>query len=814
MKFSEQWLREWVDPPVDTSTLGDQLTFMGLEVDEIVSAAPDFVDVVVARIIDIAQHPDADRLRVCTVEFGQDEPVQVVCGAPNARAGLTTALAKVGGRLPDGTKLKKAKLRGVVSMGMLCSAAELQLSDEASGIMELPDHAPPGKPLDAWLEMNDSIIDIELTPDRGDCLSIRGVARDLCARNDLPMKLHEITSMPVHIEEQWPVEVAENCACVRFTGRVIRDIDISIKAPEWMVERLRRSGIRSINSAVDITNYVMMELGQPMHAFDLDKLQGGVQVRLARSGERLTLLDGRDVVLDEDTTVIADDSGPISIAGIMGGEDTGVTETTTHLFFECALFLPESIAGKPRRYASHSESAHRFERGVDPAGQADALEYATGLLLNIAGGNAGPAMDWQAPGRMPQRSEVSVRNSRLQRVLGISPSSETVQTIFTRLGIVSTVTDDGWHVVAPSYRYDLDIEEDYIEEVARILGFDSLPRTSPPNTPVFTALSESEIAPIDVKKRLVALGYQEVITYSFVEAGQQQTLRPDLDALALANPLSSEMGVMRTTLVGGLISSLKRNVSRQVGTMRLFETGLRFLANDEQSPIDQLDDYIVPAHGAGKQIDKSVHQQDMIAGLVAGRIEPENWNSDHKEADFYILKADIENLFAQANGSSVKFVNSDLPMLHPGQQAGVEVGGQLVGYLGALNPKVLRQLDIDIATVVFEISMAALCFAKVPKASRLSRYPQVRRDLALLVDESVSYQQMLDVVREAVPDTLVDVKVFDVYHGDNIENGKKSIALGLILQDFSRTLEEGDIDRVVAIVKDALDVSLGAVLRV
>ena len=814
MKFSEHWLRDWVDPPVDTETLGNQLTFMGLEVDEIVSAAPDFAGVVVARIVDTVQHPDADRLRVCTVDCGQAETLQVVCGAPNARAGLTTALAQVGGQLPDGTKLKKAKLRGVVSMGMLCSASELQLSEEADGIMELPEEAPPGTSLLEWLELDDSIIEIELTPDRGDCLSIRGVARDLCARNNLPMKLHEITPMALHIDEQWPVTVAEDCACVRFTGRVIRDIDISAATPAWMVERLRRSDIRSINSAVDITNYVMLELGQPMHAFDLDKLQGAIQVRLAKAGEKLVLLDGREVVLDEDTTVIADDRGAISIAGIIGGEGTGVSETTRNIFFESALFLPELIAGKPRRYSSHTESAHRFERGVDPAGQVEALEYATGLLLNTAGGKTGPAMDWQSTERMPQRREVRVRDARLQRVLGISPASETVQTIFTRLGIDSTVTDDGWQVMAPSYRYDLDIEEDYIEEVARILGFDTLPRTSPSNTPIFKALSESTLTPIDVKKRLVALGYQEIITYSFVEAGQQRVLRPDLHALPLANPLSSEMGVMRTTLVSGLISSLKRNTSRQVGTMRLFETGLRSLANTEQVPVDQLDDYILPSFGAGEQIDESVHQQEMMAGLIAGRIDPENWNADNREVDFYTLKADIENLFAQANGQPVRFVDSDLSMLHPGQQAGIEIDGQRVGYLGALNPGILRQLDIDLATLVFELPMAAVCFSRVPKASPLSRFPQVRRDLALLVDESISYQQLLDVVRKAVPKTLIDVKVFDVYHGGNLEKGKKSIALGLILQDFSRTLEDRDIDKVVVQVTKALDNSLGAVLRI
>jgi len=814
MKISEQWLREWVNPPVDTETLGDQLTFIGLEVDEIVSAAPDFQKVVVARIDSIEQHPDADRLRVCDVDFGGEERAQVVCGAPNARAGLTTAFAQVGGQLPDGTKLKKAKLRGVVSMGMLCSAAELDLSDDANGIMELADNATLGLPLQEWLELNDSVIDIELTPDRGDCLSIRGVARDLCAKNDLPMLLHEITAVPVQSTMSWPVSVDQDCACVRFTGRVIEGIDSSAPTPGWMVERLRRSGIRSINLAVDITNYVMMELGQPMHAFDLDKLQGEIKVRFAKTGERLTLLDGRDVALDENTTVIADDRGPIAIAGIMGGQGTGVSETTKNLFFESALFLPHMIAGKPRRYASHTESAHRFERGVDPAGQLDALEYASGLMRTAAGGQAGPVLDWQNASRMPARTAVLVRNARLQRILGISPDSDTVQTIFTRLGIQSKVTEDGWQVNAPSYRYDLSIEEDYIEEVARIVGFDTLPRTYPSNTPVFTPLSENTVSPVDVKKRLVALGYQEVVTYSFVEAGQQQKLRPDLLALPLANPLSSELGVMRTTLTGGLINVLKRNASRQIHSMRLFETGLRFLANEEQVPISQLDDYTLASYGGGRQIDSSVQQQDMIAGLISGRVQGENWNADERRVDFFSLKGDVENLFAQANAGSLKFIRSDLPMLHPGQQAIVEVDGQIVGYLGALNPALIRDLDLDIEAVVFEFALQAVCQSRVPKASPLSRFPQVRRDLALLVDESVSFQQMIDVVRKAVPKTLVDVKIFDVYQGDNIESGKKSIALGLILQDFSRTLQDKDADKVVTRVTKQLEESLGAVLRV
>ncbi len=814
MKFSEKWLREWVNPAVDTEALGEQLTFLGLEVDEIVSAAPDFKGVVVARIDSIEQHPDADRLRVCQVDFGDSELVQVVCGAPNARQGLVTALAQVGGQLPSGMKLKKAKLRGAVSMGMLCSSSELELSDQGEGIMELPENAPVGTDLAVYLELDDSIIDIDLTPDRGDCLSIRGIARDLCAKNDLPLQLREINEVTVQVDAEYAVVVEPDNACVRYAGRMVSGVSVGGSSPNWMVERLRRAGVRSINPAVDVTNYVMLELGQPMHAFDADKLQGPIQVRLARAGERVLLLDGRDVALDDETTIIADDSGPIGIAGIMGGESTAVDENTTNIFFESALFLPEIIAGKPRRYSAHSESAHRFERGVDPAGQREALEYATGLLKNIAGGKAGPVADWQNSERMPIRPTVEVRNSRLQRVLGISPSSSVVETIYQRLGINCTATDAGWTVDAPSYRYDLAIEEDYLEEIARVLGYDSLPRTFPAHRPIFRAVPETRVSPLAVKLRLVAQGYQEVVTYSFVEAQQQQSLRPDLQALPLANPISSELGVMRTTLIGGLVSTLQKNLARQTSALAVFETGLRFLANPDNAPLSELDEFIAAAHGDDLQSDTGVHQQNMLAGLVAGRRHAENWNSDTTPADFYSVKADIESLFHQANGLPVTFEPTELDLLHPGQRAGISVGGHVVGFVGALNPTLQRSLDLDITAIVFELSLEALSSSRVPKATGMSKFPQVRRDIALLVDDSVPYQAIVDIVRENAPTILRDVKVFDVYQGDKLPEGKKSMALGLILQEFSRTLEDKEVEKIVTKIVAALEAAHGAVLRV
>lgn len=815
MKISEKWLREWINPSVDTEALSDQLTSMGLEVDEVVDASPGFQKVIVARIASIAQHPDADRLRVCEVDIGAEETVQVVCGAPNARQGLVTVLAQVGGRLPDGTKLKKAKLRGVVSMGMLCSARELGLSDDAEGIMELPETAPAGTDLVSYLELDDSIITVELTPDRGDCLSIRGIARDLSAKNNLPLQLREISEIATQQDRAVEVIVADDGnACVRFTGRTVVGVDMTQSSPSWMVERLRRSGVRSINPAVDITNYVMLELGQPMHAFDADKLQGAIQVRRAKTGESLVLLDGRKVTLDEDTTVIADDRGAIGIAGIMGGESTAVDENTQAIFFESALFLPELIAGKPRRYASHTESAHRFERGVDPAAQREALEYATGLIRNIAGGQAGAALDWQHAERMPQRNWISVRASRLKRILGISPEPDAVDTIFTRLGIQNQRDGDDWQVAAPSYRYDLSIEEDYIEEVARVLGFDKLPRTNPGHRPVFRAVPETRVSPLAIKQRLVSRGYQEIVAYSFVESGQQQHLRPDLPELPLANPISSELGVMRNTLVGGLIATMQRNLSRQNASMAIFETGLRFLPNPELAPLSELDDHIDAGYGEDLQSEGSVQQQSMLAGLVVGRREVENWNSAGTEADFYSVKADVESLVRQASGSQLTFAESDLEMLHPGQRASLCIDGVRVGYIGALNPSLQSVLDLSALPFVFEICLQALRLSRVPKAAALSRFPQVRRDISLLLDEGTSWQAVLDCVRSEAPEMLRDVTVFDIYQGEKLPKGKKSIALGLILQEFSRTLEDKEVEQVVAGIVAALEAAHGAVLRV
>ncbi len=813
MIFSEKWLREWVNPPVDSAELAEQLTFLGLEVDEVTSSMPAMTDVVVARVVDVVPHPDADRLRVCEVDNGTSDLLQVVCGAPNVRPGLITAFANVGCPMPDGKKLKKAKLRGVESFGMLCSGSEVGISESTDGLLELDDKAPVGETLASYLELDDNIIDVDLTPDRGDCLSIRGIARDLCARNDLPLQLHEITPINAQIDDTWPVRFSSSTACARFVGRVIRDVNMHQETPIWLSERLRRSGVRSINLAVDITAYVMLELGQPMHAYDLDKLQGDIQVRLAGEGETVDLLDGRTVKLTADTTVIADDSGAIGIAGIMGGESTGVDKNTTNVFFEAALFLPENIIGKPRQYSCHTDASHRFERGVDPALQSDAMEYATGLLTNLSGGKPGPIRDWQDAPRIPVGEKVVVRRSRMARLIGVSLPDDLAERVFTRLGIAWAANAEGWTVTPPSYRYDLRIEEDFIEEVGRVHGFDNLPRTSPAHQPQFRPVAENKVPTIELKKLLANRGYQEVVTYSFVDAQRLVHLRPDLEALPLANPISADMSVMRTTLVIGLIETMRRNQSRQQPNMRLFETGLRYLPAQDKS-VATLDSEIQADHGSDIQIDDNLQQQSMMAGLIVGQNMPENWNVDDREADFFDVKADIQALFHRANGLTVEFVAGELAMLHPGQRATILCNGVKAGYVGRLHPEIQKKLDLTQTPIVFEVSLAALSEAKLAAASPISRQPSVRRDIALLVDESVTHQAIFACARNHSPKWLRDVVTFDVYQGEKVEKGKKSIALGLIMQEFSRTLEEAEVEEAVAKIVDATTKELGAVLRV
>ncbi len=790
MKFSEQWLREWINLSSTTDELAEHLTLIGLEVDEIESTAASFSDVVVGRVTSVESHPEADRLRVCQVDAGQQGDLQIVCGAPNVREGMLAPLALTGARLPDGTKVKKAKLRGIESHGMLCSAAELGLSEDTDGLYELHGDIETGLALERLLELDDSIVDIELTPDRGDCLSIRGIARDLSARTGTPLQLHEITAVPPAGDQTMQVNVTPDCACVRYVGRIVTGVDSTAVTPMWLVERLRRSGIRSINPAVDVTNYVMLELGQPMHAFDMAKLQGNVGVRRASDGEKVVLLDGREISLEADTTVITDDSGAIGIAGIMGGDSTGVDATTTDIFFEAALFLPIDIIGKPRRYDAHTESAHRFERGVDPTLQAEAMEYATSLLQNIAGGQAGPLVDWNEPERLPLGDEILLRRERIERILGVRYEDSDVENILTRLGVELRSTDNGWYVKPPGARYDLRIEEDYIEELARIRGFDQLPRTLNAYAPGFAADSESEVDNGKLKKLLVQRGYQEVVTFSFVDDAAQQQIQPDVDALLLTNPISSDLSAMRTSLLPGLLSVLKHNLNRQLGDLKIFETGLRFVPGDNE-----------------------LIQESVIGGLITGRRYGENWTNGSNKADLYDLKGDLEALAAQASGSPVEFQPGTQTFLHPGLSGDLISDDQVVGWFGQLHPRLAGAFDLTESPWVFEIMLDALTKRSLPAYQAISKFPSVRRDLALIVDRDTTYQVLVNCVKKYAPESLHEVLTFDVYSGENIGEGKKSIALGLILQEFSRTLQESEVDQAMEHLLNGLRKELGVELR-
>ena len=795
MKLSEQWLREWVNPSVSSTELAEQLTLMGLEVDEIEEVAPAFSGVVVAKITAAEKHPDADKLKVCTVDSGNSEgPVQIVCGAPNARAGLFAPLATVGAELPGGMKVKKAKLRGVESSGMLCSASELELSTDASGLMELPGDPAPGTLLEELLDLQDAVFDVELTPNRGDCLSVRGIARDLSARNQQPLQLHEITAVSASTDEQMQVTVAPDCACVRYVGRILTGVDCSVSSPLWLIERLRRSGVRSINPAVDVTNYVMLELGQPMHAFDLDKVQGTIGVRKASEGEKVVLLDGREIKLEADTTVITDDRGAIGIAGIMGGDSTGVDENTTRIFLESALFLAEDIIGKPRRYDAHTDSAHRYERGVDPMLQPEAMEYATSLLKTIAGGECGPSIDWCEQNRLPLGEPVLLRRERIERVLGIAYEDTEVESIFARLGIEIKAQQNGWEVTPPSARYDLRIEEDYIEELARIRGYDNFPRTLNSYEPGFSPVAETEVPVSALKQQLVHRGYREVVTFSFVDDAVQQQLMPEYDALLLANPISSDLAAMRTSLIPGLLKVMQHNLNRQNTDLKIFETGLRF----------------VPGSGSQSEL----IQEAVIGGLVTGKRFEENWNNEVTDADLFDLKGDVESLAALANGENIEFCTGNSHnFLHPGVCGDIVVADEVVGWYGQLHPKFLTSLDLPQQPLVFEIRLDALSKAKLTCYKEISRFPSVRRDLALLVPSETSNKVLVDTVMKHAPDTVQNVLTFDVYEGKNIEKGQKSVALGLILQEFSRTLEETEVDQAVTTILAGLLQDLGVGLR-
>ncbi|WP_444884300.1 phenylalanine--tRNA ligase subunit beta [Microbulbifer sp. PSTR4-B] len=791
MKISNSWLREWVNPKLTTQELADQITMAGLEVDGIEKVAGEFSGVVVGEIVACEQHPDADKLRVCKVAGHPDGEMQVVCGAPNARVGIKIPFALVGAKLPGDFKIKKAKLRGVESFGMLCAQTELELGEDNDGIWELPEDAPTGTDLREYLQLDDETIEVDLTPNRSDCLGVAGIAREVGVLNRCAVQGPEVATVPQQIDESLPVSLLAEAACPRYVGRVIRNIDIKAVTPLWMQERLRRSGLRSIDPVVDVTNYVLLELGQPMHAFDLEKLSGGIKVRMAEAGEELTLLDGQEVKLQEGTLVIADEEKPLAMAGIMGGLDSSVTEGTQHIFLESAFFSPLAIAGKARSYGLHTDSSHRFERGVDYHLQEKAVERATQLLLDIVGGEPGPVHVRELTETMPAERHITLRRAKVELGLGIKLADDEIVDILTRLGLEKIdQNDEGWTFLAPSFRFDIAIEADLLEELARVYGYNRIPSESFTAELEIAPRPESTIAQDNLEQTLLSRGYYEAITFSFIDSDSAALFDPEADPVALQNPISAELAVMRTTLLPGLCKALQYNLNRQQNRVRIFETGLRFVPGAE------------------------LHQEQMIAGLAYGNRFAENWTGSKDSVDFYDVKADVEALLARTGvADEFRFVAGQHSALHPGQTAKIMRGDREVGVIGALHPQLQKKLDLAKPAFVFELSLEAIGQGKAPAFRPLSKFPEVRRDLALLIDADVPAASLVEAATEAAGETLTDLKIFDVYQGKGIDLNRKSVALGLTFQHSSRTLNDEEINAAVDAVVGKLEEKYNASLR-
>ena len=791
MKIAESWLREWVDPDLDTEALAHRLTMAGHEVDDIAVDGDGLDGVVVAEVLAVARHPDADRLSVCTVSDGGAEPIEIVCGAPNVVKGMKSPLAKPGVNLPNGIKLRKSKIRGVISNGMLCSAVELGLGDESDGIIALPDDAPVGQELTDYLRLPDAVIDLDLTPNRGDCFSILGIARDVSALTGADVREPNHTAAAATIDDTHEVVLELPEGCPSFAGQVIRNIDPAARSPLWMVEKLRRSGLRAIHPVVDVTNYVMLELGQPLHAYDLTLVHGAIRPRLARKGEKVTLLDEKEVELNTDTLVISDDSGPIGLAGIMGGLSTAVSDATTDVFFEAAFWPQEFIAGRARSYGLHTDASLRFERGVDPAGQARAVERATSLLLEISGGHAGPLVLTTADEFLPVRNTIRLRRTRITQLLGVEIADKTILDILQRLGLAATEKDDGWDVIAPSHRFDIEIEVDLIEEIARIFGYDEIPEATAIAATPLEVVTESIIDLEQAAATLVARDYQEVITYSFIDADANKRLTGVDPVLVLSNPISSEMSVMRSSLWPGMLTAAASNASRQQDRIRLFEIGKSF-------------------HGSLDAHDEVVR----IAGVAMGSALPEQWGSSNQPVDFYDIKSDVSALLQLAGAAAqIEFVATEHVALQPGQAAEIVRQGQRIGVIGKLHPRHSKPFELKRDVFVFELDAVAALASAAPKAHPVSKFPSIRRDIAVVVSEKISAAELVDTVASSAPDLISSVRIFDIYKGPGIEAGLKSVALGLILQETSRTLTDVDADAAMTAAVQLLQDKFAAELR-
>lgn len=787
MKFSERWLREWVNPAITREQLMAQLTMAGLEIESVEPIAP-IANIIVAEVVSAEKHPNADKLRVAMVNTG-NATLQIVCGAANCRAGIKVPCATVGAVMPNGLEIKKAKLRDVESNGMLCSAKELGLAEESSGLLELPHDAPVGVSINDYLALDDAILEINLTPNRGDCLSLLGVARETAVLNKMALTMPVVESIKATITDQPKIELLVNDACPRFVGRIVKGVNCKAPTPMWMQEKLRRGGIRSLGLIVDITNYVMIELGHPMHAFDLRQISGGIQVRWAKADEPLKLLDGRDIKLDHTTLVVADDQKVLAIGGIMGGEHSGVADDTSDIVFEVAHWNPVAIAGRARRYGLHTDASHRFERGVDPQLCVQAIERATQLLLQFGGGQAGPVNDVQMREFMPKPAHIKLRRDRIKRLLGVTFADAEIHDILTRLGLQVTAVADGWQCVAPSHRFDMSIEEDLIEELVRVHGYNNLAPRAPQSDLNMVRQYEAQLPLAKLRNVLTARGYQEVVTFTFVEPKLMKTLEPRLEPLALLNPITPELAVMRTNLWAGLINAAKHNLNRQASRMALFETGLRFVTGGD------------------------LKQENVIAGLLIGSRDELQWNHGRETYDFYDLKGDIEALLAQGGIRNVQFARSEHPALHPGQTAKVVINGEVAGVFGALHPEKVRELDLPSDAFVFELLLAPLLKATLPSYHALSAFPAVARDLAIVVAEETAVGDLLASIRQSAGDLLEDLKVFDIYRGKGIDSGRKSVALGLTLRHASRTLTESEVAGTVDAIVSALATNHEAQLR-
>ena len=789
MKFSESWLRESVHTAITSDDLVAQVTMAGLEVDAVEPAAPSISGVVVGEIISVEQHPDADKLRVCQVASG-GEVVQVVCGAPNARVGIKVPFATVGAKLPGDFGIKKAKLRGVESFGMLCAQAELQLGDDDNGLWELPVDAPVGVDLVQYLDLDDNIIDVDLTPNRGDCLSIRGLAREVGVLNQAAVTEQACESVDAAIHDAVEITLEAPSACARYVGRIIRGLDLSQPTPQWMQEKLRRSGVRSLGPAVDVTNYVLLELGQPMHAFDLAKIDGGIVVRMGRD-EALTLLDGSEVVVTTDTLVIADQSKALAMAGIMGGDESAVGGDTTDILFESAWFNPLAIAGKARNYGKHTDSSHRFERGVDSQLQVAAIERATALMLEICGGNAGPVRVEESVDHLPKPATITLRDQKLLQQLGVAIPTVEVDDMLLRLGLTLVERNNaGSTWGAPSWRFDINIEQDLVEEVARIYGYNNLPTSTPTMALALEAKPETIQGLAAFRHNLVAKGYQEVVTYSFVDPALQKMVDPDLAPVALANPIAADMAVMRTSLWAGLLQTAVYNLNRQQSRVRIFEAGQCFVSASNGK--------------AGAVL--GLAQNMALAGLICGARTSTGWTANKDKVDFYDVKGDLESLLGITGlAAEFTFDASVHPALHPGQSAALSRNGLQVGWVGQLHPKIQADQGINTPVYLFQVDVEKIAESKLPKHKEVSKFPEVSRDLAFFVDNVVTSSELISAAKAVAGEQLIHLKLFDVYQSKDIENKGKSIALGLTFQHSSRTLNDQEINQAI----DRVVVELG-----